>query len=93
MANIRFIAMALITLSSKEIEKLSQILEDEYGITFKREIPESMEKSFERKGVSVDDTAKVLSAIEKFHQCENAKKWYVPRKIGKPCKPQFKKHQ
>lgn len=93
MANIRLIAMALVGLSSKEVEALSRVLADEYGITLKREIPETMEKSFEAKGVLVDDAVKALSAMERLRQQENAKKWYVPKKIGKPCKPQFKKHQ
>lgn len=93
MANIKLIAMALVELSTKETDELSKVLE-EYGIkpAFKVKKP-SPERLFENKKALVSDVKKEELLAEAERQRSAAKKWFVPKKIGKPCKvlPQRRK--
>ena len=94
MANIKLIAMALVELSTKETDELSKVLEEEYGIkpAFKVKKP-SPERMFENKKALVSDVKKEELLAEAEKQRAAAKKWFVPNKIGKPCKvpPQRRK--
>jgi len=88
MADIKKIAVALVRLSTLEMYALRHILEQEYGIKAKddvvlrRELPSETVKIFEMK----DNVAKavVVEAKQRFDQKQRR---YVPRVIGRPCKP------
>jgi hypothetical protein len=82
MANIRLIAEALIGLSVREVQGLAKVLKDDYGIVADT-------------GVLSKDDAKRLfagakttgNAVFEKRRASQRSKVYVPRVIGKPCKP------
>lgn len=88
MANISQIAEALIGLSQKEVLELSRILAEEYSIVCKEEKPEqAVAVKFPKKDDFLPDEAlKVLRIAEKTRRKGNTQMWYIPKKIGKPCK-------
>jgi len=91
MADIKKIAEEIVRLSRLETIALAQILAREYGIesmeSLKKELPKEVDRVFEMKDVTDVDLARAEKALKQ------KQKFYVPRKIGKPCKmkPQRRK--
>ena len=82
MANIRLIAEALIGLSVRDVQDLAKVLKDDYGI-------------IANTGVQNKDDAKRLfvgakpmeNQVFEKKRASKRSKFYVPRVVGKPCRP------
>lgn len=85
MANIRLIAEALIGISLKEVQELMQVLKDEYGIDA---VVQSVDKADAEKMFS--DMQEIRAKSEPKRGIIKNPKIFVPRVIGKPCKPYVK---
>lgn len=87
MANIKLIAVALLSFSAKETHELSEVLDKEYGIKPAFKVNKSsLERMFESKKALVSDV-KEIELLEKAGRKRTvAEKWFVPKKIGKPRK-------
>ncbi len=79
MADIKLIAEALVGLTSKEVKELAERLKEEYGIesVYVLKKPDFNPRGLYAKQVSVQ----VKDIIPQKG------KMFVPKKIGKPCKP------
>ena len=82
MANIRLIAEALIGLSVREVNGLAKVLKDDYGIIADTEVQnkDDAEKFF------IEVKLAKKTAFEK-ERASKRSKIYVPRVVGKPCRP------
>ena len=81
MADIKLIAEALVGLTSKEVKALAERLKEEYGIevVYVLKKPDFNPRDFYAKQVVTQ--VKVQNIVP----CQ--RKMFVPKKIGKPCKP------
>jgi len=82
MADIKLIAEALIGISLKEVQELMQVLKDEYGIDA---VVQSVDKADAEK--MFIDVQKIRAQSEPKREIIKNPKIFVPRVIGKPCKP------
>ena len=79
MADIKLIAEALVGLTSKEVKALAERLKEEYGI----EVAYVVKKpDVNPQGLYVKQASVQVKAI-----IPQKRKMFVPKKIGKPCKP------
>ena len=84
------LAEKLLKSSTEEVEEIKKVLREEYGIVLKKEIPKQTNRTFGLLHSSIEEIIGILKVAEKTRQQENARKWYVPKTIGKPCKPKIK---
>lgn len=94
--NMAHLAIAMLQLSSREVNELRVILKDEYGVEpvdLKKEINLSIEKTLECMPEILPSPSDV-EIFAKSRQKELQKKsWVVPRTIGRPCKGKFQKRK
>jgi ribosomal protein L7/L12 len=82
MANIRLIVEALIGLSVREAQGLAKVLKDEYGIVADAEA--QSKDDMIKSSIEVSQAEKAVFEKEKTSK---RSKIYVPRVVGKPCRP------
>lgn len=91
MANIRLIVEALIGLSCKEVMALAGVLRDEYGISVSlEEVSQTSDKlemfrETELRELTANNEKRLINVG--MNSVLKKNKMFVPKKIGKPCKP------
>lgn len=82
--DLKNIAEQLANMDAQQIEDVTQILEEEYGIMPATKENEAKEETRQRVILGkANPKASIIMPtprVEKHH-----KDWYAPRKIGKPC--------
>lgn len=82
--DLKNIAENLVNMSAEQIEDVTQMLEDEYGVIPMTEENKAKEEARQRVILGkANPRASMLMPTPRIEK--HSKDWYAPRKIGKPC--------